>query len=107
VLIPGNHDAPRRWGVLAPLLQRFSVHCVAEVRRPDRGGVIELPACDGSMVAQVAALPWVTDRRIVSAREMMGLAEETSQVYAVCASWRDQATHHSARSSLRTLRDHA
>ena len=82
VLIPGNHDAPRRWSALAPLLERFSVHCVAEVRRPDRGGVIEVEARDGSMVAQVAALPWVTDRRIVSAREMMGLAEEPSQVYA-------------------------
>jgi exonuclease SbcD len=82
VIIPGNHDAPKRWSALAPLLQRFSVFVVPEVRRPDHGGVVEIPARDGSMVAQIAALPWVTDRRIVSAAELMGLAEAPNQLYA-------------------------
>lgn len=82
VIIPGNHDAPRRWGAIAPLLRRFSVHIVPEVRRPAEGGVVELPSRDGSTSAQIAALPWVTERRIVTAAEMMGLAEEPGQLYA-------------------------
>jgi exonuclease SbcD len=82
MIIPGNHDAPKRWSVVAPLLQRFSVFVVPEVCRPDRGGVVELPARDGSMVAQIAALPWVTERKIVSATELMGLAEAPNQLYA-------------------------
>jgi exonuclease SbcD len=81
VIIPGNHDAPKRWSAIAPLLQRFSVFVVPEVRRPDRGGVVEITARDGTK-AQIAALPWVTDRRIVSAVELMGLAEAPSQLYA-------------------------
>ena len=81
VVIPGNHDAPKRWSAIAPLLQRFSVYVVPEVRRPERGGVVEIAARDGTK-AQIAALPWVTDRRIVSAVEMMGLAEAPNQLYA-------------------------
>lgn len=82
LVIPGNHDAPRRWKALAPLLARFAVEVVPEVRRPDRGGVVEIPARDGGMVAQIAALPWVTERRIVEARHLMDLAEVPNQVYA-------------------------
>src|SRR5262249_62361045 len=81
LIIPGNHDAPKRWSAIAPLLERFSVFVVSEVRRPDRGGGVELTARDGSK-AQIAALPGVTDRRIVSAVELMGLAEAPSQPYA-------------------------
>jgi exonuclease SbcD len=82
LVIPGNHDAPRRWGALKPLLERFSVFVVPEVRRPDRGGVIELPSRDGRMVAQVAALPWVMPQKMVSVTELMGLAEAPNQAYA-------------------------
>jgi exonuclease SbcD len=82
VVIPGNHDAPRRWGAIGPLLQRFSVHVVPEVRRPDRGGVVQIAARDGSTIAQVAALPWVMPHRMFSAAEMMGLAEAPNQAFA-------------------------
>jgi exonuclease SbcD len=82
LIIPGNHDAPRRWSAIAPLLQRFSVFVVCEVCRPNEGGVVEIPARDGSMTAQIAVLPWVTERRIISAVELMGLAEAPNQLYA-------------------------
>jgi exonuclease SbcD len=82
LLIPGNHDSPKRWQAIAPLLQRFSVHVISDVRRPDKGGIVEIPARDGSMAAQIAALPWVGEKRLVSAAELMGLAEASAQIYA-------------------------
>jgi exonuclease SbcD len=82
VIIPGNHDAPKRWSAVAPLLKRFSVFVIPEVVRPDRGGVVEVKSRDESMTAQIAALPWVTEQRIISATEMMGLAEAPNQAYA-------------------------
>jgi len=42
VLLPGNHDQPQRWRALEPLLARFAVHVVPEVRRPERGGIVEI-----------------------------------------------------------------
>jgi DNA repair protein SbcD/Mre11 len=82
VLISGNHDHPRRWRAVEPLLARFAVVVVPDVRRPDQGGIIEVPARDGSTSVQIAALPWVAERRLVGAAELMGLAEQPFQTYA-------------------------
>ncbi|MCW5714482.1 MAG: exonuclease SbcCD subunit D [Bauldia sp.] len=82
LVIPGNHDAPRRWKALMPLLARCAVTVVPEVRRPKEGGVVELSSRDGQEFVQIAALPWVTERRIVEARHLMDLAEVPNQKYA-------------------------
>src|SRR5262249_11047280 len=82
IIIPGNHDAPKRWGAVAPLLKRFSVFVVPEVLRPELGGIVEVKSRDGSTPVQIAALPWVTEQRMISATEMMGLAEAPNQTYA-------------------------
>lgn len=82
LILPGNHDHPRRWKALEPLLRRFAVHVVPEVRRPDAGGLVRIPAKDNSTELQVAVLPWVYERRLVGARELMGLAGEPYQSYA-------------------------
>jgi exonuclease SbcD len=82
VLLAGNHDHPQRWHAIEPLFEHFAVHVVPEVRRPNRGGMIEIPARDGSTSTQFAVLPWVTERRLVGAAELMGLAEQPFQTYA-------------------------
>jgi DNA repair protein SbcD/Mre11 len=82
VLLPGNHDQPQRWRALEPLLARFAVHVVPEVRRPERGGIVEIPAKDNSTSAEIAVLPWVSERRLVGAAALMGLAEQPFQTYA-------------------------
>jgi len=82
VLLAGNHDHPHRWHAVEPLLARFAVHVVPEVRRPERGGILEIPARNGSSSVQIAALPWVTERRLIGAAELMGLAEQPYQTYA-------------------------
>jgi exonuclease SbcD len=72
VLIAGNHDNPRRWGAIAPLLERNDVHAAATVRRPDDGGVIVLPTRAGE-TAEVALLPFVSQRTIVKIEQLMAL----------------------------------
>lgn len=82
VVLAGNHDHPQRWHAIEPLLGHFAVHVVPEVRRPDHGGILEIPARDDSTSAQIAVLPWVTERRLIGAAELMGLAEQPFQTYA-------------------------
>jgi DNA repair protein SbcD/Mre11 len=82
VVLAGNHDHPQRWHAIEPLLGPFAVHVVPDVRRPDLGGILEISARDGSTSAQIAVLPWVTERRLIGAAELMGLAEEPFQTYA-------------------------
>jgi DNA repair protein SbcD/Mre11 len=82
VIIPGNHDSPKRWSAVAPLLQRFSVVVIPEVLRPERGGVVEVKSRDRSTIAQIACLPWVSEQRMISAIDIMGLAEAPNQTYA-------------------------
>ena len=82
LLLPGNHDHARRWTALEPLLRRFAVHVMSEVRRPDEGGIVRIPARDNSAELEVAVLPWVWERQLFGARELMGLPGETFQNYA-------------------------
>jgi exonuclease SbcD len=65
VVIAGNHDHPRRFEAIAPLLRTVNIHAVGEPRSAGEGGVIEIASRDGRETAIVAALPWVTDRRAV------------------------------------------
>ena len=82
LLVPGNHDHARRWKALEPLLRRFMVRVVPEVRRPDAGGIVRIEARDKSTELQVAVLPWVFERQLFGARELMGLPGEAFQSYA-------------------------
>lgn len=69
VVIAGNHDNPRRLEALRDLARLGNIHIVAEPRRPDDGGVIELDV-DGQPV-NVAALPFVSKRGIIRADQLM------------------------------------
>lgn len=65
VVIAGNHDHPRRLDALAPLLRSLQIHLIGEPRAATNGGVIKIESKDGRETAQVAALPWVSERRAV------------------------------------------
>ena len=82
LLVPGNHDHARRWKALEPLLKRFMVQIVPEVRRPESGGIVRISSRDNSAELHVAVLPWVLERQFVGARELMGLPGEPFQNYA-------------------------
>jgi exonuclease SbcD len=72
VLIAGNHDHPRRLGALARLLEGVGVHIRPEVRPAGMGGIVELPSRDGSERARVAVLPFVPERKVVDACQVLG-----------------------------------
>jgi exonuclease SbcD len=65
VIIAGNHDHPRRFEAIAPLLRTLNIHSLGDPRPAGQGGDIEVRSRDGRETAIVAALPWITERRAV------------------------------------------
>jgi exonuclease SbcD len=81
VVIAGNHDSDRRWQAVQPLLELGAV-----ITRPMFAGpetsVVEVPSRDGREVMLVAALPFLSQRWVVRATDLMGgEAFESAQLY--------------------------
>ena len=82
VVVSGNHDNERRLQAVAPLLELGRVTVAASFRRPDDGGVIEVPSRDGAERARVALLPFLSQRWVVRADELMATAaDQQAQAY--------------------------
>lgn len=71
VVIAGNHDHPRRMNAYAPVLGKLGVHVIGEPVPANEGGVIELPSRDGGETAVIAALPWVSERKVRDFEDLM------------------------------------
>jgi exonuclease SbcD len=82
VLIAGNHDHPRKLAALAELLEGLRIFVRADVRPPDHGGVVRVPSRDGSQEARVAVLPFVPERKVVDACQLLGPEHEWYEEYA-------------------------
>lgn len=82
-VIAGNHDNARRLGAVAPVFEAAGrVHLVAEPARPDEGGVLRL-AMPGGEDVRLALLPFVSQRGVVRAKDLMeAAAYENAQAYA-------------------------
>ncbi len=80
LIIAGNHDHPRRWNAVAPVLDLARIHVRPFVVAPAQGGVIELeitgtPTC-------IALLPWLSQRHAVSADDLLSRdADQHNQTY--------------------------
>lgn len=72
VAVAGNHDHPRRLEAVAPLLELGRVQVGATLKRPDEGGVITAETDSGD-IARIALVPFVGQRAIVSAADLMAL----------------------------------
>lgn len=80
VLIAGNHDSPARlqaWGTLAELVD---VRAVAFPHRRDDGGLVEVASRSGER-ARVAAIPFASPRRLVSALDLSAEDGRAKQKY--------------------------
>lgn len=79
VAIPGNHDSPELFRVLAPLLEPFGVTLVPKALEPDAGGIVPVTARDGKTTLRVACVPFIHETAVI---DLMGLAEEGFKEYA-------------------------
>lgn len=68
VVVAGNHDNAARIDAVSPLLQMGNVTAVGTPKRPDDGGTVLLE----DIGARVAMLPFVSQRGIVKATQIMG-----------------------------------
>ena len=85
VVIAGNHDNPRRLAALTDVFALGNVHLVAEPRRPEDGGVVQIDIeQDGETeLLDVVTLPFVSKRGVVRDDALMELeAFELQGVYA-------------------------
>ncbi len=81
VMVTGNHDNPRRFEALAPLLALGRIHAASAPKAPSDGGVATIEV-DGGGLARIALLPFVSQRSIVKARDLMDAAAyENAQNY--------------------------
>jgi len=78
VVIAGNHDHPRRFDALAPMLRPLRLHVRGHAAPSDAGGVVEVQSRDGKERAIVATLPWVQEREAVP---YVQLREEVGATY--------------------------
>ncbi len=82
LVIPGNHDNPRRLEAVQPLLKLTNIHVLPIPARPEEGGVVTIDIKGGES-AQVALFPFLSQRGIIRAQELMEKdAAEHSQEYA-------------------------
>jgi exonuclease SbcD len=81
VVIAGNHDSDRRWQAVQPLLELGAVITRPVFDGPDTS-VVEVPSRDGREVMLVAALPFLSQRWVGKASQLMGgEASESVQLY--------------------------
>ncbi len=71
VVIAGNHDHPRRWSAYAPVLRHIGIEVLGEPATADDGGIIQVQSRDGSETAAIAALPWVSERKVRDFESLM------------------------------------
>ncbi len=82
VVIAGNHDNPQRLAAVRPLLAVNRIAVGASLARPDDGGVIDVEVAGGE-VARIALLPFLSQRAIVRADDLLHLdADQHAGQYA-------------------------
>lgn len=69
VIIAGNHDSPQRLDAVASLLGLAGVHAVGAFRPAGAGGAFELNV--GGERVRVAALPFLSERRMIGAADLI------------------------------------
>jgi exonuclease SbcD len=82
VTIPGNHDSSLRMEAFGKVLRPLGIEIVPKVARPEDGGIVVLPSRDGTETAEVAAIPFVPERRFGDAAALFDASEHWFQSYA-------------------------
>jgi DNA repair protein SbcD/Mre11 len=72
IVLAGNHDNARRLQAIEPLLRAAGVTTRATFLPPDDGGVVRFDARSTGEPVQVACIPFLSQRHVVKADELMG-----------------------------------
>jgi DNA repair protein SbcD/Mre11 len=81
VVVAGNHDNARRLDAVSPVFGTGSVHVTGRIARPDDGGVLSFDLAGHPV--RVALLPFVSQRSIVTADQLMSAdADQHALAYA-------------------------
>lgn len=75
VVVAGNHDNPRLFEALAPVMAPLGVHLVGELRSPDGGRRLEIATPGGPVM--IGAIPWVMPAKAVDFMHDPGTAYGT------------------------------
>jgi exonuclease SbcD len=84
VVVAGNHDSAQRLAAVAPLSETSGIRVASAVRPPEQGGVLDIEVGGvGGEVAQVALLPFPSQRYVVTADLLLsGEAADAHAAYA-------------------------
>ena len=81
VVVAGNHDSAQRLAAVAPLSEASGIHVASAIRPPGDGGVLTVEV--GSELAQLALLPFPSQRYVVTADLLLsGDAADAHAAYA-------------------------
>ena len=80
VVLAGNHDSDRRLQAVAPLLELGHVVTRPVFASPDAGGVVELRSRDGRERALLACVPFLSQRWVVKAHDLLDHDAATHQL---------------------------
>ena len=80
VVLAGNHDSDRRLQAVAPLLELGRVITRPVFAPPDKGGVVELVSRDGRERALLACVPFLSQRWVVKAHDLLDHDAATHQL---------------------------
>ncbi|MEO5842536.1 MAG: exonuclease SbcCD subunit D [Acidimicrobiales bacterium] len=80
VVLAGNHDSDRRLQAVAPLLELGHVVTRPVFAAPDSGGVVELHSRDGKERALLACVPFLSQRWVVKAHDLLDHDAATHQL---------------------------
>ena len=79
VVLAGNHDSDRRLQAVAPLLELGHVVTRPVFASADHGGVVELHSRDGRERALLACVPFLSQRWVVKAQDLLDHDAATHQ----------------------------
>jgi exonuclease SbcD len=83
IVLAGNHDSDRRLQAVEPVLELGRVITRPVFTKPEEGGIVEVVSRDGTERAKVACLPFLSQRYVVKAADLMEQeASDSTQQYA-------------------------
>lgn len=85
IVVSGNHDNPNLFEAMSNVFSALNISMIGRIRRPNEGGIIRFKARSTGEPVEVAALPFVSQRGIVTSLHLMGedmAAAQLTQTYA-------------------------